>query len=98
VTVRLRPAAEDDVRQICGWYREQHADLVPEFRRALDATLARIARDPAVYPTVFGPIRRALLRRFPYCVFYILEPHEVVVIGVFHGRRDPTTWQSRHDA
>jgi plasmid stabilization system protein ParE len=86
------------VRQICGWYREQHADLVPEFRRSLDACLARIARDPAAYPTVFGPIRRALLRRFPYCVFYILEPQEVVVIGVFHGRRDPATWQSRQDA
>lgn len=59
--------------------------------------LARVQENPLAYPKVHGDIRRALLRRFPYCVFFTVEPTEVVVHGSFHGRRDPKVWQSRRD-
>jgi len=39
-----------------------------------------------------------LLRRFPYCVFYILEPNEIVVLACMHGHRDPQLWRERRDA
>lgn len=95
---RFRPPAEDDVRDAYAWYREQGEGLAPEFRRALDACVAQIERNPLAYPKVYEELRRALLRRFPYGIFYPIEPTEVVVHGVFHGRRDPKAWQSRYNA
>lgn len=95
--VRFAPPAEADIRGIHTWYRQQRKGLAPEFKRALDACVVRIEQNPLAYPEVHGVIRRALLRRFPYCVFYIAEPSEVVIHGVFHGRRDPKVWQMRHD-
>ena len=98
VKVHLTPAAEADVREIYDWYEVQGQGLATEFKRALDACLGRIGRNPNAHAEVHGHTRRALLRRFPYCVFYETQELAVVVHGVFHGHRDPTVWQRRHDA
>ena len=94
---RLTPAADADIQDIHGWYRRQREGLALEFKRALDECMVRIQDSPLAYPKIHGDIRRALLRRFPYCVFFTVEPTEVAVHGVFHGRRDPKVWRSRHD-
>lgn len=94
---RLTPAAEADVSDIHSWYRQQREGLALEFKRALDECMTRMEQDPLAYPNVHGSVRRALLRRFPYCVFFTVEAAEVVVHGVFHGRRDPKAWQVRHE-
>ena len=95
--LRLTPLAEADVHDIYKWYRDQGEGLGLEFRLALDACLNRIRRNPFAYPKVHGEIRRALLQRFPYCVFYVASESDVGVVGVFHGHRDPQVWQSRRD-
>jgi plasmid stabilization system protein ParE len=42
-------------------------------------------------------MRRALVRRFPYAIFYEIGSREIVVYGVFHGARDPQAWRRRRD-
>ncbi len=49
----------------------------------------RIALNPLLYRVVHGEIRRRLLRRFPYAVYFTLEGNEIVVLGLFHCARDP---------
>ena len=93
--VRLSPAAERDVRDIYTWYKNQGEGLASQFRSSLGDCLERVRGNPTGYAKVHGEIRRALLRRFPYCVFYVIRESEVGVLGVFHGHRDPKTWQSR---
>jgi plasmid stabilization system protein ParE len=44
---------------------------------------------------VRGRTRRALVHRFPYAVFSILDPDLIAVSAVMHGRRDPRRWQTR---
>jgi len=50
---------------------------------------------PRLHREVFGDIRRAVVRGFPYCVYYREEPALIRVISVFHTSRDPKIWQSR---
>ena len=95
--LRLTSAAEADVREINAWYHELHPELARNFRDSLDAVLASIRRNPNAYPVVYGDFRRAVMRRFPYCVFYVIEKTETVVLACTHGRRNPRTWQSRHN-
>ena len=45
---------------------------------------------PACVP-VAGRFRRALLRRFPYSVYYVVEGDAIVVVGTFHCARRPAT-------
>jgi plasmid stabilization system protein ParE len=98
VTLRLTPAAEADVEGVLGWYRERGHDLGDQFLQALDSCLETIELSPLAFATVHGDMRRALLRRFPYCVFYLVSEHEIVVLACLHGHRDPETWKSRRDA
>jgi len=90
-------AAEAETTSAYDWYEAQSVGLGAEFLRAVEAVLASIQRTPALYPVVRGRTRRALLRRFPYGVFFYErdEAQEVVVVAVVHGRRHPRVWHSR---
>jgi hypothetical protein len=44
---------------------------------------------------VFKNVRRALLRRFPYSLFFVVEDEALIVIACFHASRDPSHWQKR---
>jgi len=44
---------------------------------------------------VHGEVRRALVRRFPYGVFYVVEGQALLVLAVAHVRRQPAYWLAR---
>ena len=66
-----------------------------EFLRAVRVALAGIERAPEQYPLALDDIRKALLPRFPYVVYFVIHSRGLSVIAVMHGRRDPRRWQSR---
>jgi len=91
-------AAEADVLDAALWYEQRSPGLGREFLAAVEVTLAEIAAMPERYPVVHGEARRALLRRFPYGVYFIVTPDLVSVIACVHVRRDSRRWQERTDA
>jgi toxin ParE1/3/4 len=95
VTVRLTPEAEADLGEVFAWYSERGAKLGLEFLASFTDGLRRIEALPQSAPEVHHGIRRVLLRRFPYCVFYFLEAGGPVVLGCFHASRDPRVWRVR---
>jgi plasmid stabilization system protein ParE len=79
VRLVVRQAAEADIAEGARWYEQRSPGLGSEFLRAIDVTLAEIARMPERYPLVRGSACRALLRRFPYGVFFVAGPERVSV-------------------
>ena len=94
----VRGAAEEDIAEAARWYEQRSPGLGSEFLRAVDVTLAEIVRMPERYPVVRGQARRALLRRFPYAMFFVATPDLVSVIACLHARRDPRHWRERGEA
>ena len=92
VNVVLSTAAERDVRVAFRWYEDRVSSLGSAFLDEVEASLARIAEFPAACPTVHQNVRRALLRRFPYGVFYLIEASRAVVLAVLHQAQDPERW------
>lgn len=95
VKVILREEARSDALQAFEWYEERRAGLGIEFRDALDATIARIVRYPLAYVSGERGLRRALVSRFPYAVYFRVYPEAVVVVGVLHGKRHPRVVKAR---
>lgn len=97
MTARLvvRAAAEADINGAALWYEQRSPGLGTEFLRAVDVALAEIARMPARYPLVHREARRALLRRFPYAVYFVATPKLISVVACMHARRDPRRWEER---
>jgi toxin ParE1/3/4 len=94
-TLVFRPEAAAEVHEAFRWYETQRRGLGLEFLDRLEETLNRVRENPDQYPVVHRHVRRALVRRFPFGVFYIIEDQQIVVLSVFHGSRDPTQWRSR---
>lgn len=91
----LLPAARQDIADALAWYEQQTLGLGLEFLRCVEATIVSIQRHPLMYPAVLGEYRRAVVRRFPYVVFYAVEPERIVVYAVFHCSQDPGKWKAR---
>jgi plasmid stabilization system protein ParE len=81
-----------DLAGAYGWYEDQRAGLGEEFLAAVDATFDAIERIPEMFRRVHGEVRRANVSRFPYAVFYRIDPKSVVVLTVLHTARDPKLW------
>jgi toxin ParE1/3/4 len=94
-TVLFRPQAAAEARAARRWYEEQQPGLGARFADAIDEAIERIASSPAAFPVVHGEIRRAVVRRFPYGIYFREHADELVIIAVMHGRRHPLRWQSR---
>ena len=93
--VLVEPEAEADVAAAFEWYETQSSGLGSEFLAEVALLLESIEESAEQYPVVYGRTRRALVRRFPFGVFYIVEPDLVAVTACIHCRRDPRRWQLR---
>lgn len=89
----LRPAAVDDIRAARDHYADQRLD--DRLAEDLDRLFALLEAFPRSAPRVEGweSVRRALLRRFPYAVFYrFTEPDRIDVLRVVDTARSPEAW------
>jgi len=73
------PRVDLDVGAAFAWYENEQIGLGLDFK----------------YQDLRSGIRRALLRRFPYAVYFAVETDVVVVLAVLHVSRDPAEWQRR---
>lgn len=90
--IRFTPDADAELAEARQWYAHQREDLDLEF---MDDALSRVVLHPTLYPIVCRTLRRVVVRRFPFAVFYEITADEIHVTAVFHSRRDPETWKSR---
>jgi plasmid stabilization system protein ParE len=91
----LRDEARAEFDEAFDYYEAQKAGLGVDFADRVQEVFDRIAANPHLHAVVFADVRKAVVARFPYCVFYRAEPTRVQVIAVFHTRRDPSIWQGR---
>ena len=91
----IRSKAEAELVDAFNWYENQVSGLGSDYLNTVDAALSGIQRNPAVHPIVHGKVRRCLVRRFPYAIFYLIEPTKIIVLAVFHVRQNPTDWNER---
>jgi plasmid stabilization system protein ParE len=94
-TVLIRPEAEQDIADATVWYEAQHRGLGHKFLDEVHAMLLSIAETPLIYPNVYRNTRRALIRRFPFGVYYRVEGSKITVFAVMHGSRNPQNWKNR---
>jgi toxin ParE1/3/4 len=93
--VVLRDEAQAEFDEAFDYYESQKPGLGIAFTHRVQEVFDRIAANPKMHAVVFADVRKAVVKRFPYCVFYRSDPARVEVIAVFHSSRDPSVWQGR---
>lgn len=88
--VQIRRAAELDVAETELWYESQRSGLGSEFHSEVSQVIDRLAETPFIYQVVYQDIRRAIVHRFPYLIWYRVLHEVVVVLACTHGRQNPS--------
>ncbi len=91
----VAPEADQDIQEAFAWYELQRVGLGQEFLCCVEACVQALHRAPLTHAVVHETYRRALVRRFPYAVFYECDDRTLTIMGVFHGARDPRKWRER---
>ena len=88
----IRPRAEEDLQNAKQWYDERREGLGTELVLAVRRAVHLLQRNPERYPIYYRDFRRALLRRFPYKLFYRIEGDCIIVFRILHTKQDHRLW------
>lgn len=91
----IEPEAEADMGEAFAWYENQRRGLGHEFLLAIEASFAAIRRRPESFKSIRRDVRRAIMRRFPYGIFFVVEERTINVLAVLHAKRNPTVTKRR---
>ena len=93
--VQILAAAEIEFRDAFHWYAERSALAADAFRAEVLDKVDGLARDADGWPSDDDGLRRRVLTRFPYTIFYDLTGDVVTVLAIAHQRRAPGYWRPR---
>ncbi len=94
-TVLLSPEAAQDLSRAFNWYEDQRTGLGHEFLTSTEASYASICRRPEMYSVVNKKHRKALIKRFPYAIYFSVTEEIIYVTGILHFSRNPKTARNR---
>jgi plasmid stabilization system protein ParE len=86
--VELLRGADADLQEIFNLFEDYREGFGVEFMTAVDAYLARLSVFPESAPIYMDRIRRQVMQRFPYGIFYQVQPTRVVVTAILDLRQD----------
>jgi len=93
--VVFRQIARQEMDESIAWYEKERPGLGIQFAADIELALSRVASAPEQFPQVRGEVRRALLTHFPYTIQFLTEAHRIVVLAVFHAKRNPKQLEDR---
>lgn len=88
-------AVEFDIESAFSWYEAVEPGLGTDFLEQLRLVYRRILENPLGYGERRSGIRRALMRQFPYAVYFSIEDETILILAVLHTARHPAEWQLR---
>ncbi len=95
VKVEFSNDAEEDLDESFLWYELQKPNLGKEFIKCIEDGLIKICNSPHRYPVVYENVRRFIIKKFPFCIYYYISHSKIKVIAVFHNSRNPKIWEKR---
>lgn len=93
---RFHPEARAEARAATEWYRDRSSETARGFADAVAEGLQSIRVHPEAWPIWRGAdVRRRVLRRYPYSIFFVLDRDVVVIVAIAHHKRRPGYWLPR---
>jgi len=88
--------ARRELEEAIDYYNAERQGLGSEFREEVQRVLALLSSFPRLGQPVRGSVRRMMLSRFPYGIYYRpLSPDTLRILAVAHNRRRPESWAGR---
>ena len=94
--VEYHPAVEAELREIQRYYEERSPGLGTQFIDEFERQVLAVAAAPERWIVVTADIRRCLMRRFPYIIYFRqVGAERIRITMVKHQRRHPDFGRER---
>jgi plasmid stabilization system protein ParE len=97
LTVVYHPEAEAEVIAAGRHYNERLPGLGADLLDEVNQAVAAILKTPTRWRIIDEDVRRYSTKRFPYTIFYRVEPARIRILAVAHHRRHPNYWKDRKE-
>jgi plasmid stabilization system protein ParE len=91
----FRPRAAADLEEAAIWYESQRTGLGFQFLDETENLALRIAETPRQFPIMYRDTRRALMKRFPFAIYFRLIGERALIVAVMDLRRKASRWRRR---
>jgi len=95
LAITFHRAATAEFIEASMWYEDKQVGLAIEFMSEIERCVSLASEHPFQFAVVHKDIRRVVANRFPYSIYFRVDEQRIVVLAVFHSRRDPAIWQNR---
>ena len=79
----------DEITDTIDYYNKNLKGLGIEFKKEIFKIIELIQLNPYLFQVKFSRFREAVMRRFPYVIIYVIERQTVIIVSVFHVKRNP---------
>ncbi len=95
--IAVSSEAAEELAAAAVWYEAEQHGLGAAFLGEALRAVGVIADSPTAWPIANRKrnVRKFLLARFPYAVYYVPRQDEILVLAVAHGSRRPGYWRGR---
>ena len=87
--VKISQKAFFEIEEAKEYYNLQQNNLGNTFKSDLKNSIENIKRFPNLYPNITDDMKRCILHRFPYSLFYTLKEDVILILSVAHQHRKP---------
>jgi len=87
--------AELEYVETINYYLGTDSRIAESFISEIEFGINAIQRNPLAWRTMEGNVRRYLVHRFPFGIYYTLEDDFITIWAVMHLSREPDYWKSR---
>ena len=96
-SISVSEIAQFDIEDASEYYEIKRQGLSRLFLMSIKDTFKVLATNPFAYVKIYKEFRRALLKKFPYALFYKIddENKEVIIYRVLCTYREPNTWKQK---
>lgn len=91
----ILPYAEIDIKETLTYYKERTEGLEKEFVNIIDSSFQYIQNNPEAFPIVKYDIRKYVVTKFEFCIYFIDREEALYIIAIFHDKRNPKDWLKR---
>jgi len=93
--VELSSEAENDFDNSYEYYAKKGEKVADNFYKQINSGLETIAKNPHGFQRAFKNIRRYVILKNPFVIYYRIENMIIQVIAIFHTSRNPKIWKQR---
>lgn len=91
----FHPGALEEYIGAISYYDDINPQLSGAFVSAIEAGIDNILTHPEAWQMIEDGVRRHLVKRFPYGIYYCVEDDCIMIYAVMHLSRHPDYWKDR---